>query len=297
MELNRVLVGVDFSDASLAVVRWVAQHLVPAGELVLVHALDIPQLPAFLRLVLPPAEDVETELRAAAQRRMAELISSLDRPGLSSQVRAGSPAHVLADAARECGADLLVVGEHGRRRGVRGLLGTTAERLLNVAPVPVLIARELPNGPPTSVLAPLDASDIDAHVLQWARLLQERFGARVTACHAVDLMELYSRVRTISAAARMKELESQVRADALGWVRLRLDEAGFPEDESNAEVRMGDPRYTIPAMADAAGADLVVMGGRGAGAVSRAVVGSVTSAILSSTSFAVLVVLGDDAAG
>jgi nucleotide-binding universal stress UspA family protein len=297
MELKRVVVGVDFSDASLAVVRWVAQHLVPAGELVLVHALHVPQLPAFLRLVLPPAEAVETELQAAAELRMAELVSSLDRPGLTSQVRGGSPAQVLADAAGECDADLLVVGEHGRRRGVRGLLGTTAERLLNVAPVPVLIARELPNGPPTSILAPLDASPIDARVLQWARLLQETFGTRVTACHAVDLMELYSRVRTISAATRMKEMESKVRTDASRWVRERLEEAGLPAGESNAEVRMGDPRHTIPAMADAVGADLVVMGGRGAGAVSRAVVGSVTSAILSSTSFAVLVVLGDEAAG
>jgi nucleotide-binding universal stress UspA family protein len=296
MELKRVVVGVDFSDASLAVVRWVAQHLVPAGELVLVHALDVPQLPAFLRRVLPAPEDVESELQAAAEQRMEELGASLHGPDVTSRIRVGSPPQVLADTARDCNANLLVVGEHGRRRGVRGLLGTTAERLLNVAPVPVLIARELPNGPPTSILAPLDASAVDARVLQWARLLQETFGTHVTACHAVDLMELYSRVRTISAAARMKELESKVRTDARRWVRDRLEEAGLPADEAYAEVRMGDPRHTIPAMADAAGADLVVMGGRGAGAVSRAVVGSVTSAILGSTSFAVLVVLGDDAA-
>lgn len=294
MELKRVLVGVDFSDASTAVIRWVGRHLAADAELVLLHALDVPAPPSFLRRLLPEREAVETDLRTAAEQRMNDLTMSLDRAAVTAHVRTGSAPQLLADAARDFAADLIVVGEHGPRRGVRGLLGSTAERLLSISPVPVLVARELPAAAPASILAPLDASPVDAHVLAWSRLLHDAFGTTVTACHAVDIMELYGRVRTISAAAGLKELEARLRTDARAWVRDRLSEAGLAAEEANVEVRMGDPRYTIPAMADGAGADLIVMGGRGAGAVARAVIGSVTSAILSSTSFPVLVVVGDD---
>jgi nucleotide-binding universal stress UspA family protein len=126
--------------------------------------------------------------------------------------------------------------------------------------------------------------------------MRESFGARVTACHAVDVMELYRRVRTISAAGRLRELEAEFRRDAGAWIQERLAESGLPAGEAGVEIRMGDPRYAIPAMAEHAGADLIIMGGTGAGAMTRAMVGSVTSAVLSSTSYPVLVVVGGERA-
>jgi nucleotide-binding universal stress UspA family protein len=294
MELKRVLVGVDFSHTSLAAVRWVGSHLAAGGEVFLVHAVELPQAPSFLRRVLPAPTEVEDELKSAARHRLTELAGSVGLPDGAAHVRTGSAPQVLAELARELEIDLIVVGEHGGRRGARGLLGTTAERLLNVSPRPVLIARDMPPAPVRAVLAALDGSATDARVLRWSRLFHELYGAEVTACHAVDIMELYGRVRTISAAARLKEMETQLRDDARRWIRECLTEAGLPGDERHADVRMGDARYAIPGMAESAGADLIVMGGRGAGAVSRVVVGSVTSAILSATSFPVLVVLGED---
>jgi nucleotide-binding universal stress UspA family protein len=293
MQLRRVVIGTDFSDASIAAARWVAAHLVSDGELVLVHAIDLPTPPVFLRRLLPTPDEVAENLRVGAEQRMDELAESLPDRKLHTVIRPGSAPQVVADAARECDADLIVVGEHGLRRGVRSLIGTTAERLLTCAPVPVLVARDLPAGPPSVVLAPLDGSDADSRVLSWARTFCDRFGSKVTACHAVDVMELYRRVRTLSAASRLRELEHEFRRDATTWVQQRLAESGLPDPDTAAEIRIGDPRYAIPAMAELAGADLIIMGGAGAGAVSRAVIGSVTSAVLSSTSYPVLVVVGD----
>jgi nucleotide-binding universal stress UspA family protein len=296
MPLHKVLVGTDFSDTSIAAAKWAARNLVPDGEMVIVHAVDMPQPPIFLRRLLPTPDEVSENLRLGAEQRMGELVASLGSSRVQTLIRPGAAPQVIADAARECEVDLVLVGEHGLRRGVRGLIGTTAERLLTVSPVPVLVARDLPDGPPSMVLAPMDGSASDRRVLRWGQVMRESFGARVTACHAVDVMELYRRVRTISAAGRLRELEAEFRRDAGAWIQERLAESGLPAGEAGVEIRMGDPRYAIPAMAEHAGADLIIMGGTGAGAMTRAMVGSVTSAVLSSTSYPVLVVVGGERA-
>lgn len=292
MRIDRVVVGMDFSESAASAARWTARYLAP-GEVVLAHAVDLPQPPAFLRRVLPSGEEVAALAIAEADRRLHEFAGSVEGQFVCES-RTGTAPQVIADIAKGREADLIVVGEHGSGRRGRSLLGTTAERVLACAPVPVLIAREMPHAAPAAVLTPLDGSPTDGRVLGWGRLLHERYGTRVVACHAVDVMEVYRRVRTISAAARMREMESQFRTNAESWIRERLQEARLPADDENVEVRLGDPRHAIPSMAERAQADLIIMGGRGAGAVSRFVLGSVTSSILNTSTWAVLVVVGED---
>lgn len=55
---------------------------------------------------------------------------------------------VIAGAAREGNADLIVLGTHGRRGVGRALLGSGAEQILRQAPVPVLVVRSAENNTP-----------------------------------------------------------------------------------------------------------------------------------------------------
>ncbi len=48
---------------------------------------------------------------------------------------------LVADAAKEWNADLIVVGTHGRRGVGRALMGSGAEQIIRLAPVPVLVVR------------------------------------------------------------------------------------------------------------------------------------------------------------
>jgi nucleotide-binding universal stress UspA family protein len=50
-------------------------------------------------------------------------------------------AEVVADAASRFKADLIVVGTHGRRGIGRMMLGSGAEQIIRLAPVPVLVIR------------------------------------------------------------------------------------------------------------------------------------------------------------
>ena len=53
----------------------------------------------------------------------------------------------VADAARQWNADLIVVGTHGRRGIGRVLMGSGAEQIIRLSPVPVLVIRS-PETPP-----------------------------------------------------------------------------------------------------------------------------------------------------
>jgi universal stress protein E len=297
VELGRIVVGTDFSQSSVAAAHWVSRHLGEAEEIVLFHAIDLPQAPAFLRGLLPTAESIVGNVQYGAEQRLLELAATSDLRRARTELRFGSPVEALLEYVRQEGADLIVVGDHGVRRGMWPVLGNTSARLVRTSTVPVLVARGLADLPPTSILAPLDDSPVSADVLTWTRRLQRHFGARVTACYALDVMQAYGRIRTMSAAARAGELERELRDRAADWIRGRLHEAGIPEREAAIEVMAGDPRTVIPVMAEHAEAGLIVIGSRGAGTVGRAVLGSVADAVLGTTAYPVLVVPGRAAEG
>jgi nucleotide-binding universal stress UspA family protein len=85
--------------------------------------------------VIADEEDVEAELAA----KVKELVES----GVDASFRvvrgtAKDPADLIADAAKEASADLIVVGTRGHGRVAGMLLGSITQRLLHVAPCPVL---------------------------------------------------------------------------------------------------------------------------------------------------------------
>jgi nucleotide-binding universal stress UspA family protein len=292
VKLRRILVGIDFSEASVAAARWVSRHFGDSAEVVLAHVIDVPKPPAFLRSLLPAVEDVSESNRLAAEQRLSELAAQMPGPKVRTELRFGASAETLVALVRDIGADLVVVGGHGSRRGVLGLVGSTTEQLVRVSAVPLLVARGLDEGPPRSILAPLDPSPAAARVLAWSRMFRERFDARVTACYAVDVMQAYGRIRTVSAATRIVQVEEGLRKESSRWISDRLRAAGFAAGDAEVQVTIGDPRSAIPLLAERVDAGLVIMGSRGAGSVGRAVLGSVAGAVLSTTSYPVLIVTG-----
>jgi nucleotide-binding universal stress UspA family protein len=81
----------------------------------------------------------EEELRDGLRAKVAELVST----GIDAefQVVKGvnqDPADLVAEAARKLGADVIVVGTRGHGRVTGMLLGSVTQRLMHVAPCPVL---------------------------------------------------------------------------------------------------------------------------------------------------------------
>ncbi|SRR6266542_2917634 len=72
-------------------------------------------------------------------------------------VRFGRPDHEIVLLAGEIGADLIVLGTHGKTKLERFLLGSTAERVLHAAPCAVLVVRAKEHAAETQLEADSDA--------------------------------------------------------------------------------------------------------------------------------------------
>ena len=80
------------------------------------------------------------ELRNLAEQWTARAAETLRATGLKAEavVRDGDARSVIVDEARDWQADLIVVGTHGRTGLAHALMGSVAEKLVRLSPVPVL---------------------------------------------------------------------------------------------------------------------------------------------------------------
>jgi nucleotide-binding universal stress UspA family protein len=137
-------VGTDFSESSLAAVSWakraaarvdgelhIANVVIPAG------GEDKPDEERTWRQVLRDQSKIEAGLKLSAY--VEEHAPDAHHHQI---VSADYASHAMCKAAQEAAADILVVGTH--RQGVLGrlLIGSTASRCLQIAPVPVLMVPE-----------------------------------------------------------------------------------------------------------------------------------------------------------
>ena len=295
MRLQRIVIGVDFSETSTAAVRWVADHLAPDAELVLLHSVFVPQPPRFLRGRFPHPQRLIESARAGAEARLAEVARGSARAHRA--VRLGRPAEQIVRCAEEMRSDLIVVGKHDERPGLWDWLGSTAEQVLLNSTVPVLLATEVRDDAPRKLLMALDEGDVASWVLLWTRTLSERFDAQVVALHVVRSVSPSSALAMASAANAgisgmaldPELLVPPLQQHAQRW-RTRILEAGVDPARLTNEIAVGEPEYEIIRAAESSGSDLIIMGNRRPAKLARSMLGSVVRGVLRHASCPTLVV-------
>jgi nucleotide-binding universal stress UspA family protein len=289
MKLATIVIGVDFSEASERAVLWTARHFAPEAELVLVHALDVPEVPAFLRDDVARDDEPLDAARAGAADRLAELGRGIGHERTRAEVRNGPATEALQKSVRENGANVLVVGEHGVRGGFMEALGSTAERMLHTCTAPVLLARGMTEHPPRTLLVPLEEGGVTDVVLGWVAFLAKRFDARVELLHVLS-SQLAGRVRLVSASGAARTLEEKLTVSTRQWLQRRAAQAGLDPQRTGEHVVIGEPRAEVIAAAARMTADLIIMGSRGSGTAGRLLLGSVAKSVLRGARRPVLVV-------
>ena len=135
MNLAEILVATDFSAAADRAVETAVELARRGGGRVFI--LHVYELSSFVSK--DAARDIE--------RKLAALCRRFDDAGVpfTTAWRAGVAADEVVAFAREIGCELVVVGTHGRRGWDRFALGSVAERIVRMAPMPVLtVPSELP---------------------------------------------------------------------------------------------------------------------------------------------------------
>jgi nucleotide-binding universal stress UspA family protein len=143
-EIRRIVCPVDFSEPSEHALQYATDLAQRFGaRLELVHAYELPTYALPDGAVFAGA-DFETKLSNELQARLDEQVDKAKQAGLSvdGHLLRGVAHKEIVRFSEENGADLVVMGTHGRTGLEHVLLGSVAERVVRMATMPVLTVRQ-----------------------------------------------------------------------------------------------------------------------------------------------------------
>jgi nucleotide-binding universal stress UspA family protein len=128
------------------------------------------------------------------------------------------------------------------------------------------------------ILAAVDASDGSRKAARFARELAMQLQARLTILHVLEPIAAVTVgfPEAYGLAHRSESPEEIQRVQAL----LADMAQGFPADRLDTAIEYGSPPQVICAQAEARDVDLVVIGARGAGALGRLLLGSISDRVV-----------------
>ena len=131
--------GSEYSECTLDHVRQVVTaHKIE--EVVLLTVVEPLRRSAVVYLTEESVEEVEKLGRSSLNEYLQSTVRKLDLPAhVSTELVTGQPASEILDYIDKKGIDLVLMSTHGRSGPSRWLMGSTAERVLQRSPVPVLL--------------------------------------------------------------------------------------------------------------------------------------------------------------
>jgi len=165
MQIRRILVPTDFSDASdtaLAHARELAATL--GASVRIVHVFDDPYVTLTMaadgQMFLPP--DLRASLMQDADARLRQRLQAAARGGPREETAllTGPVAATLVEDAEAHAIDLILMATHGRGGMAHLLLGSVAERVVRTAPCPVMTVRPRAAEERAPALAPAAAAQV-----------------------------------------------------------------------------------------------------------------------------------------
>lgn len=189
--IRHVLCPVDFSDISqhaldhaAAIAHWYQAPLTLLHVFATVPTMDVPPL------VL---EDADRACLERSIRKMAARVPA----DVRVDVRVEQAEHVHSEVLRQLaatGADLLVLGTHGRSGFQRLFLGSVTEKVIRKATCPTLVVpprvADVPPDAPVHfkrILCGVDFSESSLSALAYALNLAEEADAHLTLLHVIEM--------------------------------------------------------------------------------------------------------------
>jgi nucleotide-binding universal stress UspA family protein len=144
VDIRRILAPTDFSEYSKQAVAYayeLAQTF--SARLLLLHVVELPVYP--VKAFLPSAEGTTLldDLERQARLELAQLLPKAEHPKVDVMclVAVGTPYYKIIEVAEAEKVDLIVMATHGRTGLGHLVMGSVAERVVRMAPCPVLTIR------------------------------------------------------------------------------------------------------------------------------------------------------------
>jgi len=294
--LRTILVGCDLSaGGDLALDRAIQLAEQHRAKIVLVHAqADDAPIEDIDNEMLKQLGEVTAAVRVEEARELSSRMMKIQARGIDVDVvsRIGPPAEVLIAAAADRGAELIVVGTHGRTGLARILIGSQATEVIRSATIDVLVVRGAATAPFTKPLVAHDFSPAATIALEHTAALCPP-GTPIEVVHAWQL-PAGSWGATLLGQARFPW--NTVRDAVVSGAQAQADKVVAAATAAgltvHAELVQGSPSDVLTQTAEKGGHDLIAVGAHGHRGMRRLLLGSVAEATVRHASCSVLVVHG-----
>jgi nucleotide-binding universal stress UspA family protein len=280
----RIMVATDGSDDARRAVDWLARlPLPPTTQVVAVTVATVPPAP----LDIPTVRQFTQALRDEALRTVESARATLAArwPAAQARLGEGEPRAELLRAIDEWAPDLVVLGARGLSAVAGALLGSVSLAVARHAACSVLVVKPAAR-PLRAVLVAADGSPHAAAAffasLSLERMLDVRVLGVVEPPHFPSSAPAALQPALRAAADDMMKERSAELEKALADVAAPL--------HGKVRVMVGRAAATIVDEAAGRAADLIVVGARGMGHVTRLLLGSVSERVLRHAACPVLIV-------
>jgi nucleotide-binding universal stress UspA family protein len=291
----RVLLALDGSPSSDAACQLAGSLAWPEGTVIQVVAVAEPavELIAPLLVSAPAIGSLDRQTHDDLERILDRAVASLEKPSLVAHrtVLVGRPATLIVDAARDFGAELVVVGSRGHGPLSSMLLGSVSAEVVDHAPCPVLVVRR---PVADSILVAVDGSAsalaavtyLTSNRIFAGRTVEVLAVATSAALPGASTLGIVSDLAIESFEQRRREDRDRAEAIAAGAAE-KLRDDGY---HARSSISNGNAAHEIIEAAESFGSGLIVMGSRGHTGLARIVLGSVARNVLLHTAASVLIV-------
>jgi nucleotide-binding universal stress UspA family protein len=262
--LQKILIALDGSKTSESILPYLETLLATRD--------------ANVSIVRVIPEDLSSR-RQEAYAYLNRIAATLESKGaiVDAFVLVGKTARSIVDMAIRGRYSMILMCSRGKSGLKRLLLGSVAEEVLRLSPLPVLVVHPLTKFMETirikRIVVPLDGSHRSSSILEHVAPLAKATGAKLL-------------FMTIVEPHAKDDLPSDVLARNLFREQKRLHKLGI---QTELSIRYGDPVTEILSFGDVQSADLVALSTHGRTGLERMRFGSVTESVLRQGKFPLLV--------
>ena len=298
--IRNILVPIDFSELSVQAIRTASRLAQRFGASIhLAHVRQFEYAGDFVAPAPPMVPFSFMPYEQNGEKSVLKELNALAREhGISPicHVLGGAPAFdEICRIAQNIPADLIVMPTHGRTGLKHVFLGSTAERIVQHSPSPVLVTRgnNLQSKSRSrfairTILVPVDFFDCSKEGLRYAIGFAREFGARIILLHATYLGYIYSSEGT--ALYDVRGLQETARESAERQMRELVRAVKFGGAKLEMVVTEGSPVLDICSFAKDHDVDLIITSTHGFTGFKHVLIGSVAEHVVRLAPCPVLVV-------
>jgi nucleotide-binding universal stress UspA family protein len=274
----KVLFAYDGSECAERALDDLQKAGLPDGAQITVLAVIEHWLPPPSALEMVEHLDYNQEFLTLTKRAASRLREMQPSWHVNAETMAGAPASVLIQKAADWGADLIVLGSHGRTTLGRFFFGSVSQKVVHNAHCPVRIARGRVEevGQPLRLLVGMDGSPSAAAAVENMLKRQWPPQTEVKVVTALWALPPNMTAQTVGPVTQWVVSENARVHAAVKAAVERCEAAGLKVE---AVFKDAVPQKLLFEEAEAWDADCIFVGAHGMNAVERFMIGSVSSAI------------------